>query len=43
MADKFPLLMNNKPVDIVFKIDENVWNGNKSLQLMVVDVRSVAP
>jgi single-stranded-DNA-specific exonuclease len=40
MADKFPLLMNNKPVDIVFKIDENVWNGNKSLQLMVVDVRS---
>jgi single-stranded-DNA-specific exonuclease len=40
MADKFPLLMNNKPVDIVFKIDENVWNGNKSLQLMVMDVRS---
>jgi single-stranded-DNA-specific exonuclease len=40
MADKFPLIMNNKPVDIVFKIDENVWNGNKSLQLMVVDVRS---
>jgi single-stranded-DNA-specific exonuclease len=39
MADKFSLLMNNKPVDIVFKIDENVWNGNKSLQLMVVDVR----
>jgi single-stranded-DNA-specific exonuclease len=40
MADKFPLLMNNKSVDIVFKIDENVWNGNKSLQLMVVDVRA---
>jgi single-stranded-DNA-specific exonuclease len=40
MADKFPLLMNNNPVDIVFKIEENVWNGNKSLQLMVVDVRS---
>jgi single-stranded-DNA-specific exonuclease len=40
MADKFPLIMNNKPVDIVFKIDENVWNGNKSLQLIVVDVRS---
>jgi single-stranded-DNA-specific exonuclease len=39
MADKFSLLMNNKRVDIVFKIDENVWNGNKSLQLMVVDVR----
>ncbi len=40
MADKFPLLINSKPLDIVFKIDENVWNGNKSLQLMVVDVRS---
>ncbi len=40
MADKFPLLMNSKPVNIVFKIEENVWNGNKSLQLMVVDVRS---
>ena len=40
MADKFSLLMNNKAVDIVFKIEENVWNGNKSLQLMVVDVRS---
>ena len=40
MADKFSLLMNSKPVDIVFKIEENVWNGNKSLQLMVVDVRS---
>ncbi len=40
MADKFSLLLNSKPVDIVFKIDENVWNGNKSLQLMVVDVRS---
>jgi single-stranded-DNA-specific exonuclease len=42
MAEKFSLLMNNKPVDIVFKIEENVWNGNKSLQLMVVDVRSSA-
>ncbi len=42
MADKFPLLMNNKFVDIVFKIEENVWSGNKSLQLMVVDVRSAA-
>jgi single-stranded-DNA-specific exonuclease len=40
MANKFPLLMNNKPIDIVFKIDENVWDGNKSLQLMVVDIRS---
>jgi single-stranded-DNA-specific exonuclease len=39
MADKFSLLENNKPVDIIFNIEENEWNGNKSLQLMVVDVR----
>lgn len=40
MAKKFALLENNKPVDIIFNIEENEWNGNKSLQLMVVDVRS---
>ena len=40
MADKFPLLQNGKPVDIVFSIDENEWNGNKNLQLKVVDVRA---
>jgi single-stranded-DNA-specific exonuclease len=39
MADKFSLLENNKPVDIIFNIEENEWNGKKSLQLMVVDVR----
>jgi single-stranded-DNA-specific exonuclease len=27
------------PVDIVFKIDENEWNGQKSLQLRVIDCR----
>ncbi len=40
MASKFSMLENNKPVDIIFNIEENEWNGNKSLQLMVVDVRS---
>lgn len=39
MADKFDLLFQNKPVDLVFKIDENEWNGEKSLQLKVLDVR----
>ena len=28
-----------KPVDIVFKIDENEWNGQKSLQLRMIDLR----
>jgi single-stranded-DNA-specific exonuclease len=39
MADKFPLLQMKKPVDVVFKIDENEWNGQTSLQLRVIDVR----
>src|SRR5205814_6121466 len=40
MADKLPLLQMKKPVDVVFKIDENEWNGQKSLQLRVIDVRA---
>jgi single-stranded-DNA-specific exonuclease len=39
MAALYPLLENGKPVDIVFTIDENEWNGNKNLQLKVIDVR----
>ena len=39
MADKFQLLQLQKPIDVVFKIDENEWNGNKSLQLRVIDFR----
>jgi single-stranded-DNA-specific exonuclease len=39
MTDKFHLLQMNKPIDVVFKIDENEWNGNKTLQLRVIDFR----
>ena len=39
MADKYPLLKMKKPVDIVFKIDENEWNGNNTLQLRIIDLR----
>jgi single-stranded-DNA-specific exonuclease len=39
MAEKFPLLEMNKPLDIVFKIDENEWNGQKNLQLRMIDFR----
>ena len=38
LAEKFSLL--KKPVDIVFTLDENEWNGNISLQLKVIDIRS---
>ena len=39
MADKYKLLEIKKPVDVIFTIDENEWNGTKSLQLKVIDIR----
>ena len=39
MAGKFALLKPNVPLDVVFTIDENEWNGTKQLQLKVVDIR----
>lgn len=39
MADKWPLLASRQPVDIVYKIDENEWNGVKSLQLRMIDIK----
>lgn len=39
MADKFPILQQQEPVDIVFTLDENVWNGETSLQLKMIDLR----
>lgn len=39
MADKFHLLQQQKPVDIVFTIEENEWQGEKNLQLKMIDIR----
>ena len=39
MATKFHLLQMNSPIDIVFTVDENEWNGSKTLQLKVIDIR----
>ncbi|MEC5142230.1 single-stranded-DNA-specific exonuclease RecJ [Chitinophaga sp. 212800010-3] len=40
MADKFPLMADKKPFDMVFTLDENEWNGQTSIQLKVIDIRS---
>ena len=39
MAAKFELLQMQQPLDIVFTIDENEWNGERSLQMKMIDVR----
>jgi single-stranded-DNA-specific exonuclease len=39
IADKFHLLESKQPIDIIFMLDENVWNGETTLQLKVIDIR----
>ncbi len=39
MAETYEFLKNKQPVDVVFKIDVNEWNGEKNLQLRVIDCR----
>lgn len=39
LYEKYPVIDQNKPIDIVYTIDENEWNGEKSLQLKVIDIR----
>jgi single-stranded-DNA-specific exonuclease len=39
MANKFHLLEQRQPVDIVFTLDENDWNNQKNLQMRVIDLR----
>jgi single-stranded-DNA-specific exonuclease len=39
LSQKFHLLQLQKPIDVVFTIDENEWNGATTLQLKVIDIR----
>ncbi|MDK2820157.1 MAG: single-stranded-DNA-specific exonuclease [Clostridia bacterium] len=34
-----PGLTVNKPVDVVFYLDKNIYNGNEELQLLLTDIR----
>ncbi|WP_346237827.1 single-stranded-DNA-specific exonuclease RecJ [Niabella insulamsoli] len=39
LAHKFDLVATKKPFDLVFKIEQNEWNGQKSLQLKIEDIK----
>lgn len=43
IAAKFPLLQSGSPVDIVYTIEENEWNNQKTLQLKVIDFATSDP
>jgi single-stranded-DNA-specific exonuclease len=39
LAHKMSLISKDHPVDLVYKIEENEWNGEKSLQIKVIDIK----
>ena len=39
MSTSFELLQMNKPIDVVFNLDINEWNGEKNIQMKVIDIR----
>ncbi len=39
MADKIEAVKSRKMFDILYHIEENEWQGNKSIQLKIIDVR----
>ncbi len=39
MAEKWPLVQSKKPLDIAYTLDVNEWNGEKNLQLKILDLK----
>jgi single-stranded-DNA-specific exonuclease len=39
LAYKYEAIASGKPFDILYTLDENDWNGNKSIQMKVIDIR----
>ena len=40
MADKWPLVQSGQPLDVAFTLDVNEWNGERNLQLKILDLRA---
>lgn len=43
LAYKFDVLLKNEFIDVVYSIDENEWNGTKTIQLKVIDFAAHNP
>lgn len=39
LGEKFPNLKNGDSLDIVFNLQEDEWNGNKKIQLKLIDLK----
>jgi len=39
LGDKYPLIQKGNSFKAVFTIEENYWNGNTSLQLLIKDIK----
>ena len=39
MPEKLDVLQSKQPIDLVFSLEENEWNGNVTIQLMVDDCK----
>jgi len=40
MAEKFSLLEHNSPLDIVYTLDVNEWNGERMIQFKMIDIKA---